>query len=248
MITIKSDREIELMRQAGHIVALVHQKMSDIIKPGVTTKHLDQVAREIITSHGATPSFLGYGGFPASICASANQVIVHGFPSEKPLQEGDIISIDVGANYKGYHGDSAWTYPVGKISKENQQLLEVTEKSLFIGLDKVKPGVHLSDVSNAIQVYVESFGYSVPVEFTGHGIGSSLHEDPMIPNYGKPGRGPILKAGMTLAIEPMVNMGTAKMHVLADGWTAVTRDGLNSAHFEHTIVVTTDGYEILTKL
>jgi len=248
MISIKSSRELELMKQAGHIVALVHQKMSDIIKPGVSTNELDKIAREIIESNGATPSFLGYGGFPASICASPNEVIVHGFPSDKPLQEGDIIAVDVGANYKGYHGDSAWTYPVGKISQENQKLLEVTEQSLFEGLAKVKPGIHLSDVSNAIQVYVESFGYSVPIEFTGHGIGSSLHEDPMIPNYGKPGRGPILKEGMTLAIEPMVNMGTPKMKILQDGWTAVTLDGQNTAHFEHTIVVTTDGYEILTKL
>ena len=248
MITIKSQREIDLMRQAGHIVALVHQKMSDIIKPGVTTKHLDDVARKVIKDNGATPSFLGYGGFPAAICASANEVLVHGFPSDKPLVEGDIISIDVGANYQGYHGDSAWTYAVGKISEENQKLLDVTRESLFKGLDLVKPGIHLSDVSNAIQTYVESFGYSVPIEFTGHGIGSSLHEDPMIPNYGKPGRGPVLKEGMTLAIEPMVNIGERHMKILSDGWTAVTRDGQFCAHFEHTIVVTTDGYEILTKL
>jgi methionyl aminopeptidase len=248
MITIKSAREIELMRQAGHIVALVHERMSDIIKPGVTTKYLDQVAKEIIESNGATPSFLGYGGFPASICASANEVLVHGFPSDKPLQEGDIISIDVGAKYKGYHGDSAWTYAVGKISEENQKLLDVTRDSLMNALDLIKPGIHLSDISNAIQIYAESFGYSVPIDFTGHGIGSNLHEDPMIPNYGIAGRGPILKAGMTLAIEPMVNMGSNKMKVLSDGWTAVTVDGQNTAHFEHTIVVTTDGYEILTKL
>jgi len=248
MITIKSQREIDLMRQAGHIVALVHQKMSDIIKPGVTTKHLDDVARKVIKDNGATPSFLGYGGFPAAICASANEVLVHGFPSDKPLVEGDIISIDVGANYQGYHGDSAWTYAVGKISEENQKLLDVTRESLFKGLDLVKPGIHLSDVSNAIQTYVESFGYSVPIEFTGHGIGSSLHEDPIIPNYGKPGRGPVLKEGMTLAIEPMVNIGERHMKILSDGWTAVTRDGQFCAHFEHTIVVTTDGYEILTKL
>lgn len=248
MITIKSQHEIELMRQAGHIVALVHEKMHDIIKPGVTTRQLDEIAREIILSNDAKPSFLGYGGFPASICASPNEVLVHGFPSDEPLKDGDIISIDVGAEYKGYHGDSAWTYAVGKISDEDAKLMEVTKDSLFKALEIVKPGIHLSDISNTIQTYVEAFGFSVPIEYTGHGIGSHLHEDPPIPNYGKPGRGPIIKEGMAMAIEPMVNAGKRNTRTLRDGWTVETVDRKKTAHYEHTIIVTADGYEILTKL
>lgn len=248
MITIKSQHEIELMRQAGHIVALVHEKMHDIIKPGVTTRQLDEIAREIILSNDAKPSFLGYGGFPASICASPNEVLVHGFPSDEPLKDGDIISIDVGAEYKGYHGDSAWTYAVGKISDEDAKLMEVTKDSLFKALEIVKPGIHLSDISNTIQTYVEAHGFSVPIEYTGHGIGSHLHEDPPIPNYGKPGRGPIIKEGMAMAIEPMVNAGKRNTRTLRDGWTVETVDRKKTAHYEHTIIVTADGYEILTKL
>lgn len=248
MISIKSNREIELMREAGRIVALVHDEMAKQIKPGVTTKQLDKIAEKIIRENGATPSFKGYHGFPSAICASTNQVLVHGFPSNKPLKNGDIISVDVGACYKGYHGDSAWTYVVGETSEENQKLMEVTKQSLFNALELVKPGVHLSDISHEIQKYVESYGYSVPIEYTGHGIGSSLHEDPAIPNYGKPGHGPILKEGMTLAIEPMVNKGRRETKTLNDGWTVETIDQQNTAHYEHTIVVTADGYEILTKL
>lgn len=248
MIIYKSQREIELMKEAGRIVALVHQKMAEVIKPGVTTNQLDKIAYDIISSNNATPSFKGYGGFPATICASLNEVVVHGFPSDLPLVNGDIISIDVGACYKGYHGDSAWTYAVGEITTDAQQLLDVSEQSLLNALELVKPGIYLSDISNAIQVYAESYGYSLPIEFTGHGIGRDLHEDPPVPNYGLPGRGPLLKEGMTIAIEPMVNAGTRKVKVLSDGWTAVTIDSKLSAHFEHTIVVTANGYEILTKL
>jgi len=248
MIIIKSEREIQKMREAGRIVALVHEKMAEVIKPGITSRKLNEIAEEIIRSNGATPSFLGYGGFPASICASANQVLIHGFPTDVPLKEGDIISVDVGAKYQGYHGDSAWTYAVGKISEENQKLMDVTRDSLFKGLEIVKPGIHLSDVSNTIQTYVESFGFSIPLDFTGHGVGSDLHEDPPIPNFGKAGRGPILQEGMTLAIEPMVHMGTRFTKTLRDGWTVETIDQKNTAHYEHTIVVTADGYEILTKL
>lgn len=248
MIIRKSEREVELMREAGRIVALVHERFAKEVKPGVTTKQLNKIAEDIIIKHGATPSFKGYGGFPATVCASVNQVLIHGFPNDKPLVEGDIVSLDVGACYKGYHGDSGWTYAVGTISPEAKQLMEVTENSLFKGLEIVKPGVHLSDVSHAIQEYVESYGYSVPIEFTGHGIGSNLHEDPPIPNYGRPGRGPILKEGMALAIEPMVNLGERYTKTLSDGWTVETIDQKITAHYEHTIVVTTDGYEILTKL
>jgi methionyl aminopeptidase len=246
MIIVKSEREIELMKEAGRIVGLVHQKMAEIIKPGITTKELDEIAEKIIVENNASPSFKGYGGFPTALCTSVNQQLVHGFPSNKPLKDGDIISVDVGACYKGYHGDSAWTYAVGNISEENKALMDVTKESLFKGLELVRPGIHLSDISHAIQEYVESHGYSVPREYTGHGIGRSLHEDPAIPNFGEAGHGPILKVGMALAIEPMVNMGSKEVRTLNDGWTVETQDKQNTAHYEHTIVVTTDGYEILT--
>ncbi|MDR3215425.1 MAG: type I methionyl aminopeptidase [Bacilli bacterium] len=247
-INIKSAREIALMKEAGRIVALVHQKMKESIKPGVTTNELNDIAEKIIISNGATPSFKGYGGFPAAICASTNDVLVHGFPDDRPLINGDIVSIDVGACFQGYHGDSAWTYPVGDISEEDQKLLDVTKESLFRALALVKPGVHLSDVSHEIQEYVEAHGYSVPIEYTGHGVGSQLHEDPSIPNYGKAGFGPRLKAGMGLAIEPMVNMGKRNVTTMKDGWTVKTIDHKNTAHFEHTIIITDDGYEIMTTL
>ena len=248
MIITKSSREIEIMKEAGRIVALVHQRMAQEVKPGVSTNQLNKIAEEIITSNNAIPSFKGYGGFPASICTSTNQVLIHGIPNDKPLKNGDIISIDVGACYKGYHGDSAWTYAVGEISDEANKLMNVTKESLFKALDIIKPGIHLSDVSNIIQTYVEENGYSVPIEYTGHGVGSDLHEDPVIPNYGKAGRGPILKEGMTLAIEPMVNIKDRRTKTLSDGWTVESIDQGLTAHYEHTIVVTTNGYEILTKL
>jgi len=248
MITSKSKREIDLMRKAGEIVALAHQAVAEVIRPGITTGELDRIVEKVIRDHQATPSFKGYNGFPAAICASVNEVLVHGFPSKYALKEGDIISVDIGACYKGYHGDSAWTYAVGEVSEEAKHLMEVTKQSLYEGLKMVKAGVHLSDISNTIGEYVYSYGYSVPYEYTGHGIGANLHEDPAIPNYGPKGKGPSLKAGMTLAIEPMVHRGKPFTKVLDDDWTVVTKDGSLAAHYEHTVLVTEEGYEILTTI
>lgn len=248
MISTKSAREIELMRKAGQIVALAHQAVAMAIKPGVTTKEIDEIVERVILENQASPSFKGYNGFPAATCTSVNNTLVHGFPSDYVLKEGDIISVDIGANYKGYHGDSAWTYGVGQVSAQAQHLMDVTKQSLYEGLKVVKAGVHLSDISNAIGEYVYSFGYSVPFEYTGHGIGSKLHEDPAIPNYGPKGRGPVLKPGMTLAIEPMVHIGKPYTRVLKDDWTVVTKDGSLAAHYEHTVLVTEDGCEILTTI
>ena len=249
MIIRKSLREIELMRIAGRIVALAHQEVKKHIAPGVSTLELDQIAERVIRENGATPSFKGYGGFPGSICASINEVVVHGIPKASTiLKSGDIISIDIGACYKGYHGDSAWTYPVGEISEADQHLMDVTLNALYKGLEQAKPHNRLSDISAAIGNYAKSFGYGVVVDFTGHGVGKSLHEDPAIPNYGIPNMGPVLQPGMTLAIEPMINAGTKNVKVCSDGWTTITRDGKKSAHFEHSILITDEGYEILTKL
>ena len=249
MIEIKSEREIALLKEAGRIVALCHEEMKKQVRPGISTYELNEIVEKIILEHGATPSFKGYGGFPSAVCASVNEVVVHGMPSKKQiLKSGDIIALDIGACYKGYHGDSAWSYAVGSISKEDQQLLQVTHDSLFKGLEQVREGVHLGDVSAAIGNYASSFGYGVVEEFTGHGVGRKLHEDPAIFNFGVPGTGPILKEGMVLAIEPMINAGTKYVKILADGWTTVTKDKSKSAHFEHPIVVRTKGYEILTTL
>jgi len=249
MISIKSKREIELMRTAGRIVALAHQEVKKHVKPGVTTLELDAIVEQVIRDNKATPSFKGYGGFPGSACTSVNEQVVHGIPSRNVvLQEGDIIGIDIGAKFKGYHGDSAWSYAVGSISPKAEKLLKVTEESLFEGLKKAKAGNRLSDISHAIQTYAESFGYSIVREFVGHGLGKALHEDPQIPNYGLPGKGTLLKPGMTLAIEPMVNMGRKEVKVLEDNWTAVTIDGQYSAHFEHSILITEDECIILTAL
>ena len=248
MITIKSNREIELMREAGRICALAQRKIKEALAPGITTYQLDKIAEEVIIECGATPSFKGYNGYPASICASVNNVVIHGIPSKKTkLKSGDIIAIDIGVCYKGYHGDCAYTYGVGIISPNRQELLRLTEESLYVGLEHAKPYKHLSDISHAIEKYVTERGYSVVKDFTGHGIGSSLHEKPVIPNFGLPGYGPILKPGMTLAIEPMVNVGSSDVRILVDNWTTVTEDGADSAHFEHTIVITEEGYTILTK-
>lgn len=246
MIICKSEAELELMREAGRIVAMTHRLLSQAIRPGVTTKELDQMAEDYIRSQGAIPSFKGYNGFPASICTSVNEELVHGFPGNRKLQEGDIISIDIGAQYQGYHGDSAWTYPVGAISDEAKRLLEVTERSLFRGLAEIRPDVRLYTISHAIQTCIEEEGFSVVREYVGHGVGTSLHEEPQIPNFGPPGRGPRLKPGMVLAIEPMVNAGERYVKTLEDDWTVVTVDGSLCAHFEHTVAVRTDGYEILT--
>lgn len=246
MIICKSDAELKLMREAGRIVAETHRLMAQAIRPGITTRELDQIAEQYIRSQGAIPSFKGYNGFPASICASTNEELVHGFPGPRKLVEGDIISLDIGAQYQGYHGDSAWTYGVGQISETAQKLLQVTEAALYAGLAEAKPDVRLYTISHAIQKYAEAEGFSIVREYVGHGIGADLHEEPQIPNYGLPNRGPRLKPGMVLAIEPMVNVGERYVKTLDDGWTVVTMDGSLCAHFEHTIAITADGYEILT--
>ncbi|MCG1023865.1 type I methionyl aminopeptidase [Sutcliffiella horikoshii] len=247
MIICKTPRELEIMREAGRIVALTHQELKKHIVPGVTTKQLDDIAEKFIRKHDAIPSFKGYNGFRGSICASVNEELVHGIPGDRVLKDGDIISIDIGAKYNGYHGDSAWTYAVGNISDETKRLLEVTEQSLYEGIKEVKPGARLSDVSHAIQTYAEGHDFSIVREYVGHGIGQDLHEDPQIPHYGPPNKGPRLKPGMVLAIEPMVNAGTRYVKTLADDWTVVTVDGKMCAHFEHTVAITETGYEILTK-
>lgn len=249
MITRRNEKEIELLRQAGKIVAMTHEYLKSFIKAGISTKELDEMAEKFILSQGAIPSFKGYGGFPGSICASINDVLVHGIPNAAHiLKEGDIISVDIGANYKGYHGDSAWTYAVGEVSEEAKELMRVTEESLYRGLEKVKPGNRISDISNAIQTFVEAHGYGVPRDYTGHGIGTNLHEDPIIPNYGIAGRGPKIVSGMVIAVEPMVTLGDYHTRTLLDDWTVKTIDGKITAHYEHTVVVTDEGYEILTKI
>ncbi|MFC4811557.1 type I methionyl aminopeptidase [Paenibacillus sp. GCM10023250] len=247
MIVCKSEAELQYMREAGRIVADTHRLLKEAIRPGVTTKELDEIAETYIRSQDASPSFKGYNQFPASICASVNNELVHGIPGSRRLNDGDIISIDIGAQYKGYHGDSAWTYGVGRISEEAQRLLDITERSLYAGLALVKPDERLFTISHAIQQVIEAAGFSVVREYCGHGIGTELHEDPQIPNYGLPGRGPRLKPGMVLAIEPMVNIGERYVRTLADNWTVVTEDQSWCAHFEHTVAVTADGCEILTR-
>jgi methionyl aminopeptidase len=248
MIICKSRAELDSMREAGRIVAETHKLLAQAIRPGVTTAELDSIADSFIRSRGAVPSFKGYNDFPASICTSVNEELVHGIPSSKrALQEGDIISIDIGAQFEGFHGDSAWTYGVGRISETARRLLQVTEQALYAGLAAAKPNVRLYTISHAIQKVVEDAGFSIVREYVGHGIGSKLHEEPQIPNYGLPDRGPRLKPGMTLAVEPMVNAGERYVKTLSDNWTVVTMDGSLCAHFEHTIAITDDGYEILTK-
>ncbi|WP_145029996.1 type I methionyl aminopeptidase [Paenibacillus sp. Y412MC10] len=248
MIICKSETELGFMREAGRIVAETHRLMAKHIEPGITTGELDRIADHYIRSQHALPSFKGYNDFPASICASVNDQLVHGFPGKRKLNEGDIITLDIGAQYRGYHGDSAWTYPVGSISEEAQRLLDVTERSLYAGLELVKPDVRLFTISHAIQRVIEDAGFSVVREYVGHGVGAELHEEPQIPNFGTPDRGPRLKPGMVLAIEPMVNAGSRYVKTLEDNWTVVTVDGSLCAHFEHTVAVTPDGMEIFTKL
>jgi methionyl aminopeptidase len=247
MIICKTPREIDIMREAGKIVALTHKELQKHIAPGISTRELDAIAEKFISQNGAIPSFKGYNGFRGSICASVNDELVHGIPGDRTLENGDIISIDIGAKYMGYHGDSAWTYPVGTIDDETQRLLDVTEESLYLGLKEAKPGERLSNISHSIQNYVEAEGFSIVREYVGHGVGQDLHEDPQIPHYGPPNRGPRLKPGMVLAIEPMVNAGSRYVRTLTDNWTVVTVDGKMCAHFEHTIAITEEGYEILTK-
>ena len=239
--------EIAKMRKAGRVVAEMHARIRDAIRPGVTTAELDKIGREVIDLRGARSNFLNYHGFPAVICSSPNDVIVHGIPGDYRLEEGDIISIDCGAIIEGYHGDSAWTHPVGEISPEAAKLLEVTEQSLWAGLDQVRDGNRLSDIGHAVQSVAEAAGFSVVREYVGHGIGTAMHEEPQIPNYGPPGKGIKLKEGHVFAIEPMVNVGEPKTLLMDDGWTVVTADGSLSAHFEHTIAITDDGPEVLTR-
>ena len=249
MIILKSKKEIEFIREAGKIVAYAHELLREAIKPGISTFELDEIAYRAIVKHNASPSFKGYGGFPASICASKNDVVVHGIPRKDDiLMEGDIINIDIGAEYKGYHGDAAKTHPVGKITEDDARLIRETRESFYKGIEQALVGKRLSDISHAIQSHVEEFGFSVVREFVGHGVGRSLHEDPQIPNYGPPDRGPRLESGMVLAIEPMINQGTYKVQVLEDGWTVKTIDGKKSSHYEHTIAITDNGPDILTKL
>jgi methionyl aminopeptidase len=240
MIVIKTNKEIELMQESGRIVALAHEAIRNAIKPGVTTGELDAIAEAIIRENGATPSFKGYHGYPASICASINDQVIHGIPGDTILKEGDIISIDIGAFKNGYHGDAARTHPVGKVSDQALELIKVTEESFFEGLKFCKAGYRLSDISNAVQEYAESRGFSVVRDFVGHGIGRQMHEDPPIPNYGAPGRGPRLVKGMALAIEPMINVGDFKVRVLEDEWTVITKDKSLSAHYENTVIITDD--------
>ena len=246
MITIKSDSEVQLMREAGKILGDTLKMLAEHIKVGVTTKELDKLAHDYIISRGAKPSFLGYGGFPASICASVNEQVIHGIPSSRKLAEGDIIGIDCGVIYKGWQSDAARTFAVGKISEKHKKLIEVTEQSFFEAMKVIREGARLGDIGSAIQNFAESNGFSVVRDFVGHGIGTKMHEDPQIPNYGKAGKGLRLKRNMTLAIEPMINEGTYEVSALDDGWTVVTDDDGYSAHYENTVLVTEDGYEILS--
>ncbi len=247
MISIKSSDEIELLRVAGSVTGDTHNYLKKFIKPGITTGELDKLAYDYILSRGCTPSFKGYDGFPGTICASVNDEVVHGIPGDRVLQEGDIITLDIGACYKGYHGDSAWTYPVGKISKKCEDLLEWTRESLFEGLSVIKDGAHIGDIGAAVSKCARRHNLGVVKELVGHGVGSDVHEEPDVPNYGFAGTGPVLKEGMVIAVEPMLNLGTPKIYILDDDWTIITADGKPSAHFEHTVLVTKDGYEILTK-
>lgn len=247
MIIIKSPREIELMKKAGEVVGKVFVALEGNIKPGMSTLDVANICEKVIRDNGAYPTFLNYSGFPGAVCVSVNDELVHGIPSSKRiLRDGDIVSVDVGATLNGYVGDACRTYPVGICKESALRLIEVTKQSFFEGCKYIRPGARLGDVSHAIQKYCEERGYSIPREYTGHGVGSSLHEDPYIPNYGTAGSGPILKEGMCLAIEPMVNEGHFALRVMKDGWTAKTKDGKLSAHYENSIVVTKDGYEILT--
>ena len=246
MIAIKNERELVSMRQACRITAAARALAGEMVRPGMNTRKIDKAVYDYIVSQGAKPSFLGYNGFPASACISVNSTVIHGIPGGYTLKDGDIVSVDVGAYYQGFHGDCAATFPCGAISAEAQKLIDVTKQSFFEGLRFATRGHRVSDISHAIQTYVESNGYSVVRSFVGHGVGAQLHEEPEVPNFGAPGRGPRLLSGMTLAIEPMVNIGTHEVRVLRDGWTVVTADGKLSAHYENTVLITDGEPEILT--
>ena len=246
MITLKSEHEIELMRRAGKITAAARALARDMVKPGVTTQQIDKAVYHFIKSQGATPSFLNYNGYPASVCVSVNDESIHGIPGKRVLKEGDIVSVDVGAYIGGFHGDCAGTYPCGQVSDQALDLIRVTQQSFFEGLKFAREGYRLSDISHAVQEYVESHGYSVVREYVGHGIGRRMHESPEVPNFGNPGHGPRLLRGMTIAVEPMVNAGSAAIRQMSDGWTVKTADGKNAAHYENTILVTDGDPELLT--
>lgn len=246
MISIKSSRDLSLMREACVISARALKLGGEAVQPGVTTAEIDRIIRQYIESMGAKPSFLGYSGYPASACISVNDVVIHGIPDNRIIREGDIVSIDVGAFYNGFHGDNAATFGAGRVSAEAQALMDATRESLYEGIKMATAGNRVGDIGAAVQRYVEMRGYSVVRQFVGHGVGTNLHEDPSVPNFGTPGRGPKLMPGMTLAIEPMVNAGTHEVSILGDGWTTVTKDGRLSAHFEHTIAITPSGPVIMT--
>ena len=247
MIILKTSRELAALRKAGKISQAALKLAGEAVEPGISTWEIDRLVRRYIESAKATPSFLGYEGYPASACISVNDVVIHGIPQKSQiLKKGDIVSIDVGACYQGFHGDNAWTFPCGEISPEARALLDAAEKSLFLGIEQARPGNRIGDIGHAVQEYVEARSYSVVREFTGHGAGADMHEDPSVPNFGKPGRGVRLTPGMVIAIEPMINMGRREIEIKPDGWTVVTRDGSLSAHFEHTIAITKEGPVILT--
>ena len=246
MISIKSEKEIELMRKAGYLVSLTHQYLKPFVKAGITTKELDNLAEKFIREHDGIPSCKGYEGFPCALCVSVNGEVVHGIPSNRKLQNGDIVTIDMVIGYKGYQGDAAWTYAVGEIDEEKKYLMKHTEQALYEGIKEVKPGAHIGDISHAVEVYATEHNLGVVRELCGHGIGTDMHEDPEVPNFGKPGVGPRLKEGMVICIEPMLNAGSRNVALLDDDWTVVTLDGKPAAHYEHTVLVTKDGYEILT--
>lgn len=246
MISIKSKEEIELMKVAGHIVYESHKYIKPYIKEGITTEKLDKLVEEFIIQNDAYPSCKGYDGYPKSICISVNEEVVHGIPGNRKLKNGDIVTLDICACYKGYHGDSAWTYAVGDISDDKKRLMKETEEALYEGLKQIKPGNRIGDISFAIEEYAKKHNLGVVKELTGHGIGSHLHEDPDVPNYGKKNTGALLKPGMCIAVEPMLTLGTPNIYLLEDDWTIITQDYKSAAHFEHTIVITEDGYEILT--
>jgi methionyl aminopeptidase len=247
-IVIKSEREIEIMRQAGRIVAETLAVLTEAVRPGISTHDLDDVTYRTITKQGATPSFKGYRGYPASLCASLNDEVVHGIPGKRVLKEGDVVSLDVGAFYKGFHGDSALTVPVGKINGRTQALLDACKAGLAAGIGAARAGARVGDVSAAVQTTVEALGFSVVRDYTGHGVGKNLHEDPLVPNVGHPQTGALLRPGMTIAIEPMINLGSWEVDLRPNGWTVVTRDGSVSAHFEHTIAIREGEADILTRL
>jgi len=248
MIIGKSKKEIEKMRSAGQLVGRVLQELRRMVEPGISTLEIDNAAEKMIREAGALPTFKGYHGFPYSVCASVNEQVVHGFPSKYKLKEGDIFSLDCGVTLEGFVGDTATTVPVGTISEDRARLIEVTEKCLDLAIEQCRPGNRLGDIGWAVQEFAERHGYSVVRDYVGHGIGRQMHEDPQIPNYGKPGQGPKIKAGYVFAVEPMVNMGSQQTKVLADGWTVVTVDGRPSAHVEHTIAITEDGPDVLTRV